>query len=123
MIPKIVVMVLRDDDRILFGKRARAEGHLKGWAPLSTGGHIEKQETPDEAVVREAKEELGVDVEITRFLGQIEHGEPLLIFECKLLRGELKPDPREIQGIRWVPIRQADKFSCNALSNKVLSLL
>jgi len=122
-IPRIVVMVLRDDERILFGKRAKAEAHLKGWAPLSAGGHIENGETAEEALVREAKEELGVDVKITRLLGEIEHKEHSMVFECELLRGELKPDPREIQELRWISIKQAKNFSRNALTKKVLNLL
>jgi len=35
---------------------------LSLWLPV--GGHIEKDETPDEAMVREAKEEVGIDIEI-----------------------------------------------------------
>jgi len=35
---------------------------LNSWLP--PGGHIEKNETPDDAVKREFKEELGLDVEI-----------------------------------------------------------
>ncbi len=121
--PRIVVMVLKDGDRILFSKRAKAEAHLKGWVPLGAGGHIEDGETAEEALVREAKEELGVDVEITRLLGEIEHKERFLVFECKLLRGELKPDAREIQETKWISIKQAEKFSRNALTKKVLNLL
>ena len=34
---------------------------IDSWFPV--GGHIEKNETPDEAVVREFKEELNIDVE------------------------------------------------------------
>lgn len=33
------------------------------------GGHVEYGESPEEAVVREAREETGLDVEITAFLG------------------------------------------------------
>ena len=32
------------------------------WLPV--GGHIEKNETPDEALLREIKEEIGIDVRI-----------------------------------------------------------
>ena len=32
------------------------------WLPV--GGHIEKDETPDDALLREIKEEVGIDVEI-----------------------------------------------------------
>jgi len=32
------------------------------WLPV--GGHIDKNETPDQALVREVKEEIGIDIEI-----------------------------------------------------------
>jgi 8-oxo-dGTP pyrophosphatase MutT (NUDIX family) len=35
---------------------------LGKWLPI--GGHIEPKETPDQAMIREAKEEAGIDVEI-----------------------------------------------------------
>jgi GrpB-like predicted nucleotidyltransferase (UPF0157 family) len=38
---KIVVLVLREDDKILFSKRANAEPHLRGWIPLSADRSIE----------------------------------------------------------------------------------
>ena len=119
----VVVLVLKEKDMILFSKRTNAEDHLKGWIPLAAGGHIEVGETAEEAIVREAKEELGVDVEITRFLGKIKHKDHLLVFECKLLKGEPKPDHREIEELRWFSIDEAKKISNNILIKKILDLL
>ena len=118
-----VVLVLRDKNMILFSKRTNAENHLKGWFPLTAGGHIEVGETAEEAIIREAKEELGVNVEITRFLGPITHKDQLLVFEGKPLGGDLKLDHREIEEIKWVPINQTKTFSDNILTNKILNLL
>jgi len=117
-----VVLVLRDKNMILFTKRTKPEDHLKNWIPLSAGGHIEIGETSEEAIIREAKEELGVNVEITRFLGQIKHKDFLLVFEGKPLSKKLKPDPKEIQEVKWVPIQQVKEFSSNVLTKKVLDL-
>lgn len=36
------------------------------WLPV--GGHIEKDETPDDALLREIKEEIGIDVEILNYI-------------------------------------------------------
>ncbi len=46
------------DDRILFLK------HEKYGVWLQPGGHVEDRETPDEAAIRETKEEVGLEVEI-----------------------------------------------------------
>lgn len=56
-----VMIIIRRDGKFLLGKRslnkAKAPGH---WCPIS--GHIEAQESEEEAVIREAREEIGVDV-------------------------------------------------------------
>lgn len=46
------------DERILFLK------HRKYGVWLQPGGHVEERETPDEAAIREVKEETGLEVEI-----------------------------------------------------------
>lgn len=43
-------------------------GWQKGWYYVFPGGGVEDGETPEEAVIREIKEELSVDVEIDRLL-------------------------------------------------------
>ncbi len=72
-------------------------------------------------MIREAKEELGLDVIIIRFLGIIK--DEFLVFECQPIGGELEPDSGEIQETRWVPLEQAPEFSKNVLTDKILKLL
>ena len=61
------------------------------------GGHVEYGESPEEAAVREAKEETGFDIEVTRFLGWYfdkPSGYPgpvvSLMFEAVVTGGEAK---------------------------------
>ena len=51
-------IVLNNESKVLFVYHKK----LAVW--LYPGGHIESNETPDESVVREVKEETGLDVEI-----------------------------------------------------------
>ena len=54
-------LIEKDDKFLLF---YRTDGYFKdGWWVLPAG-HIEENETATQAVVREAKEELGIDVGI-----------------------------------------------------------
>lgn len=50
--------IIRDDHRVLLIWHKR----LKEWLP--PGGHIEQDETPNDAVVREVREETGLEVDI-----------------------------------------------------------
>lgn len=55
------MIVIERDGKFLFGKRAHWKSKAPGfWCPIS--GHIEEGETEQEAVIREAKEEIGVRV-------------------------------------------------------------
>ena len=54
----VVAAYIVDDGKILLVNHKK----LKMWLPI--GGHIEQNELPDDAVLREVKEETGLEVEI-----------------------------------------------------------
>jgi 8-oxo-dGTP diphosphatase len=58
-----VAVIFDGDGRVLLSERADG----RGWNLPS--GIVDADESPDEAVVRETKEETGIDVEVIRFLG------------------------------------------------------
>ncbi len=74
----------------------RAKGAGTTYLP---GGHIELGETGREALVREMKEETGLDVSVGRFLGVVEnsflqkgkrHSEINLVYEMAILPGQVE---------------------------------
>ena len=53
------------------------------------GGHKEDGETLEETVIRELNEELGIDIEIVRFLGKMDEGNSEnYYYECRKIKGE-----------------------------------
>ncbi len=93
-------------DTILLIKRKTVP--FKGYWALP-GGRVEKGETVEQTVVREVKEETGLDVEIVRKIGEyheigIESGYEYdyypACFLVKVVGGELKRQQSEIQEIQ-----------------------
>lgn len=70
------------------------------------GGKVEEGETEDGCLIREIREELGVDVDIVERLGSFpytyEHGFSLELipFRCQITAGQ--PLPSEHAEIRWI---------------------
>ena len=86
------------DGRLLL---CRAKGSATSYLP---GGHIEFGETGREALVREIREELGVEAEAGRFMGVVEnsfmqHGKPHaeinLVYELRFARPPAEPRSAE----------------------------
>lgn len=60
VIPAVYLILRRQDGNILLIKRANT-GYMDGWYSMPSG-HLDGGETADMAMVREAKEEVGIDI-------------------------------------------------------------
>lgn len=67
---KVVAAIIRDGDRIFATQRGYGE-YKDGWE--FPGGKVEPGETPQEALVREIKEELDADITVGDLLTTVEH--------------------------------------------------
>ncbi len=98
-----VVIVVRDGERLLAIRRAAGVRRPHYWCP--PGGAIEPGEAAGDAVVREAREEVGLAVRAVRPLWSTVSDDGQWALEWWLaepLGGELTPDPREVAEARWV---------------------
>jgi 8-oxo-dGTP diphosphatase len=66
--PKVVTMVVVEDERgdVIMGRRSIEPGYGLWCLP---GGYVNDDEHPADAALRECREEIGADVEITGLLG------------------------------------------------------
>jgi 8-oxo-dGTP pyrophosphatase MutT (NUDIX family) len=98
-----VVVVLRDGDRVLVIRRGPEVSRSGYWTPPS--GRIEAGETPAEAVAREAKEELGLDVRPREKVWECPTDDgryTLHWWTADVVGGSLAPAPGEVAEARWV---------------------
>lgn len=99
---RVVAAVIRKEDDIF--ATARGYGEFKGQWEFP-GGKIEEGETPQQALVREIKEELDTDIEVGELIDTIEYDYPAfhLSMDCfwaKVINGQL--ELKEAEEARWL---------------------
>jgi 8-oxo-dGTP diphosphatase len=127
-------VLIDDAERILLA--LWNEGPTPAWTV--PGGGVEEGESPEEAAVREVREETGYEVELVRLLGEdrltVPAGERLdgvlrpltavrLVFEARIVGGELA---HEVGGTTdeaaWIPIEEVPGLPRVDLVDAVLRL-
>ena len=87
--------------RLLAARRVAPAALTGGWE--LPGGKVEPGEQPEDALVREVREELGCEIEVVEPLTGAEPlgpGLELRAYVCRLVAGE--PVPREHDALRWL---------------------
>ena len=110
----VVAAVIYDSDRIF--ATARGYGDYRGWWEFP-GGKIESGETPEEALVREIKEELDSEIKVGEYICTVEYDYPefhlsMQCFKCELISGELRLleheaarwlSKEDLYSVKWLP--------------------
>ena len=89
----VAAAVIFRDGRVLLTRRAEGQ-HLAGMWEFP-GGKLEDGESRAEALVRECREECGIEVEVAEILEVTHHRYPekevlLLFYRCELRSGEVR---------------------------------
>lgn len=89
----VAAAVVVDNGRVLLTKRAEGQ-HLAGLWEFP-GGKLESGESPEEALVRECREECGIEIAVAEILDATFHRYPekdvlLLFYRCSLVSGEVR---------------------------------
>ena len=100
----VVAALIRKDDEV-FGTQ-RGYGNYKDWWEFP-GGKVEPGEMPEEALIREIREELNTKVGIDGFLISVEYDYPefhlsMDCFWCHVEEGELTL--LEHEAAKWLPV-------------------
>ena len=98
----VVAAIIGKNNKLLICQRAKGKHCELLWE--FPGGKIESGETPEEALVRECKEELDVTIKPGNFLCKVEHEYPditvnIHFYFCKITDG--KPVCKEHHKIQW----------------------
>ena len=105
-IVEVVGAIIREGDRYLVGQRPANKAQGGMWEFM--GGKIEQEETPEQALARECREELGLEIENEHIIDSVVHEYPektirLTLISCSPKSGST-PKALEHQQIRWVTV-------------------
>jgi 8-oxo-dGTP diphosphatase len=112
------------DGKLLITRR-RAEAHLGGLWEFP-GGKREPDETFEQCVARELREELGVEISVGDLFEEIVHAYPektvhLKFFVCRLEGGD--PEPLGCAALKWVGKSELDEYAFPAADARLLDKL
>lgn len=107
---EVVAAIILDEGKIFATQRGYGE-FKDGWE--FPGGKVEQGETPEQALKREIREELDVEIEVGQLFDTVEYDYPsfhltMLCFFCTIKSGELVL--KEHEAAKWL-----DKESLNSV--------
>ena len=111
---KVVAAIIKNEDKILATKRGYGE-FINMWE--FSGGKIESGETKKQALVREIKEELNIEINVDKFALDIEYQYPnfylfMSCFMCSIKEGSIELlehndgkwiTKEELNTLNWLP--------------------
>lgn len=116
--------IIIEDGKLLamFRRKIKKDGSVKEYYVISGGG-LEENETLEENVIRELKEEFNIDIAIVKFLGTEEYDDTIAnYFLCKIVNGTPKLGGEELERmtkenyyeIRYIDLKNIDSYDINA---------
>lgn len=120
----VAAAVVFQDGRVLLTRR-RDDQHLRGLWEFP-GGKVEAGESPEAAVVRECREEVGIDIRVERILEVTHHVYPekevlLLFYRCSLVGGEVQH--LEVADHAWVRPDALDQYELPPADGPVVAAI
>lgn len=101
-----VVAIIRESKRFLLIKRSRFVESAKGyWCPIS--GRVEDGESQEDAVKREVKEEVGLDLEAHKKVKRLLSADKKYMLNFWTTRnhsGSIKLEPAEVEDFKWLTV-------------------
>ena len=107
---EVVAAIIKHNNKILATRRGYGDFENMWEFP---GGKMESGETQEEALIREIKEELELDIDISNYLTTVEYDYPkfhltMHCFICTICGGKLQLNAHN--AAKWITLEELDKL-------------
>lgn len=121
---EVTCALIMDGEQVLVTQRSEQMPHPWKWE--FPGGKLKSGETPERCIVREIKEELGIEISPWELLPSVKHSYgremiKLIPFICRWEDGEIQLS--EHSSYRWVSINDLDSLDWLEADLEVIKLL
>jgi len=123
---EVVAAIIFREGKVLSVQRAEHEREYVSLKWEFPGGKVEAGEGLEDALVREIREELSVNIEVSEFLMTVEHAYPdfhltMHVFKCVLPSGEIVLN--EHVDMKWLAVEELDQLDWAAADVPVVERL
>lgn len=121
---EVVASLIWDKDKFLICQRPKNKARALLWEFV--GGKVEKDESKEQALIRECKEELGITLKVGDVFSSVTHEYPdttvhLTLFYASIESGE--PTLIEHNDMRWITVDEIDNFEFCPADVEILNKL
>jgi 8-oxo-dGTP diphosphatase len=120
----VAAVIERGDRRLLIGQRRNSDTSPLKWE--FPGGKMEKGESPEEALARELREELGATLVKSREIARVRHAyaATALELEIRFFAAQIASDDvaaKEFERITWVLPRELTRYDFLAANGRLVA--
>ena len=121
---EVVAALICRDDRFLICQRPAHKARGLLWEFV--GGKVEPGESGAEALARECREELGIDLQVGEVFTEVTHAYPdltvhLTLYLAKISKGE--PQKLEHNDLRWILPAEIEQYEFCPADREILDLI
>ena len=116
-------IIIKDNKLLVFFRRKLVDKQLVTYYAIP-GGHVDGDESLEDTVVRELKEEMNLDISVIDYLGKmIFDNKEENYYYAKIIGGELQFGGEELERnnennyyeIRWLPLEELDSSKIRSI--------
>ena len=121
---EVVAALIWDQDKFMICQRPAHKARELLWEFV--GGKVEPGETREQALIRECREELAVELDVGGVFTEVVHEYPDLTVHLTLFHAAIRegtPEKLEHEDIRWITVNEIDQYVFCPADEEILAKL